>query len=136
MCFSSMMASNLRRQATVCAHGNRWTSGCARTRLRRAASATRITGYVKKTPGEATNHLELYAEMLPHAFTHWTYEHTLATASPGQEAMVYDIQGVGTMYTDVTVHTQSRKFGSTDLGTSPGTQTQHTALALLYELVS
>jgi hypothetical protein len=59
---------------------------------------------------------ELYADDLPHAFTHWTYEHTLATAPDGEEAMVCDIQGVGVKYTDVTVHTQGRKFGSTDLG--------------------
>jgi small ubiquitin-related modifier len=55
---------------------------------------------------EYRSSLDMYADLLPHAFTHWTYEHTLATARVGEEAMVCDIQGVGVRYTDVTVHTQ------------------------------
>ena len=47
-------------------------------------------------------------------FPHWTYEHTLATS--GSAMMVCDIQGVGYEYTDVTVCSEDRRFGQTDLG--------------------
>lgn len=53
--------------------------------------------------------------LLPQAFSHWSFEHSLAEASDSS-AMVCDIQGVGLNYTDVTVHTSDRRFGSTDLG--------------------
>lgn len=53
--------------------------------------------------------------MLPQAFSHWSFERSLAEGS-GSSAMVCDIQGVGLNYTDVTVHTSDRRFGSTDLG--------------------
>ena len=47
-------------------------------------------------------------------FPHWTYEHTLSTR--GSAMMVCDIQGVGYEYTDVTVCSEDRRFGQTDLG--------------------
>jgi hypothetical protein len=49
-------------------------------------------------------------QIMPHAFTHWSFEHT------GGEMMVCDIQGVRLDYTDVNVHSKDRQFGSTDLG--------------------
>ena len=52
--------------------------------------------------------------LLPHAFSHWSFEHTAADG--GSAAMVVDIQGVGLTYTDVTVHSADRRYGNTDLG--------------------
>jgi len=39
----------------------------------------------------------------PHAFSHWTWEH-----SRGRDIVV-DIQGVGDLYTDPQIHTADRK---------------------------
>ena len=55
----------------------------------------------------------VWPNALAHAFPHWSFEKTTAE---GDAAMVCDIQGVGFKYTDVTVHTAKRRFGSTDLG--------------------
>jgi hypothetical protein len=74
-------------------------------------------GFINKTT-EACFHVE----QLPHAFSHWSFEHTMELEQEGDQAfgghpaMVCDIQGVGTRYTDVTVCTQNRRFGATDLG--------------------
>ena len=65
-------------------------------------------GYVDK--GDKWN---VWPNALAHAFPHWSFEKTTAE---GDAAMVCDIQGVGFKYTDVTVHTAKRRFGSTDLG--------------------
>eukprot|EP01052_Picozoa_sp_SAG31_P002126 SAG31_NODE_72_length_27821_cov_26.870572_2_plen_785_part_00 len=53
-------------------------------------------------------------QILPHAFTHWSFEHT--AVNPETTMMVCDIQGVKLEYTDVNIHSRGRKFGSTDLG--------------------
>lgn len=53
---------------------------------------------------------------VPQTFTHWTYEHTLAAS--GSALMVCDIQGVGFQYTDVTLCSEDRRFGKTDLGSA------------------
>jgi hypothetical protein len=50
-------------------------------------------------------------------FTHWTYEHTLERT--GSALMVCDLQGVKYRYTDVTLCSEDRRFGKTDLG-EPG----------------
>ena len=50
---------------------------------------------------------------IPHAFTHWSHEHTLAQHGEEHAAMICDIQGVGLDYTDLTVCTQDRRFGPT-----------------------
>jgi hypothetical protein len=72
-------------------------------------------GYVSPCVCSSKNVSKMNARWLfPHAFSHWSFEHTQTAEE--NEAMVTDIQGVRMEYTDVTVHTRNRQFGSTDLG--------------------
>jgi len=67
-------------------------------------------GFVGRTASSDYQHQEAIAQ----TFTHWSYEHSLQRT--GSALMVCDIQGVGYQYTDVTLCSEDRRFGSTDLG--------------------
>jgi len=71
-------------------------------------------GYVHKESAESLT----WEGLMPHAFSHWTYEDSLKTKSQEGDVvcLVCDIQGVGTDWTDVAICTEDRRFGSTDLG--------------------
>ena len=67
-------------------------------------------GYV----GGVASGNDRHQDGIAQCFTHWTYEHSLATT--GSAVMVCDIQGVGYTYTDVTLCSEVRRFGHTDMG--------------------
>ncbi len=76
-------------------------------------------GYISKA-GKFAQHSTAVTKLnaiqiIPHAFTHWSFEHTTAE-NPETAMMVCDIQGVKLQYTDINIHSLGRKFGSTDLG--------------------
>ena len=64
--------------------------------------------------GRVASDIERHHDGIAQTFTHWSYEHSLSTT--GSAVMVCDIQGVGYQYTDVTLCSEDRRFGKTDLG--------------------
>jgi len=64
--------------------------------------------YVKYNSNSGFRDMSRYT---PHAFTHWTYEHS------EHQLMVVDIQGVGDLYTDPQIHTATGdEYGEGNLG--------------------
>lgn len=66
--------------------------------------------------GRVASELDKLYDGIAQTFTHWSYQHSLLESE--KALMVCDIQGVGYQYTDATVCSEERRFGSTDHGES------------------